>query len=79
MERAGLIGAFVRMRAEVIALRLDDVRRERRAAEGIEVREARSHGRCGEAVGEAQRDSFAPGWEALLDFGLEAFVQEQVG
>src|ERR1035437_8425929 len=75
---ARLVHALVGVRAEVIALRLQQVRRQPRAAIAVEERQRRHERRHGDSRLHSLSDHPPPGCLAALDHATEILIQQQV-
>src|SRR5215475_13265495 len=79
VEDALPIEALVGVRAEEVALTLDQVRGHARAPERIEVRERRRHRREADPELHAELDRLPPVLDARLDRLREVLVEQQIG
>ena len=75
---AGCVGAFVSMRAEEVALALEEVGRQARGAVAVVVGQGGHEGGGGHAVGGGEGDDFAPLGLALLDLLVEIGVKKEI-
>jgi hypothetical protein len=75
---AGLVGALVGVRAEVVALGLEQVGRQAGRAVAVVVGRARAERRRGHAALGGERDDLAPVRLRLLDGLVEVRIEQQV-
>ena len=76
---AGLVGALVSVGSEEVALGLQEVRRQRRRAVAVVVRERRAERGDRDAAKRGFGDHATPVALGALDFAVEKLVQQQVG
>ena len=75
---AGFVHAFVGVGAEVIALRLEQIRRQTRVAIAVEEGQRGAEGRHRNALLDRQGDDVAPTLLAALDLAPEVIVEQQI-
>src|SRR5262245_49270114 len=78
MEAAGAVGARIAMRAEGIALRLDEVRARARGAVAVEISQGRGERGNGDAIGRRRGDDAPPGRRSALEARRESRRDQQI-
>src|SRR5437867_8347001 len=79
MKDSITVDALVSMSAKIITLRLDEVRGQALAPEGIEIRQRSGHCRCRHPEPDRQAYRLAPLVHPPADLLCKILVQEQVG